>query len=43
MAARGPVDIPAMQRRCPGQLGLPARPGLDFNVNVIEPALDGQS
>jgi hypothetical protein len=41
MAARGPVDVPAMWQRCPGQLGPPERP--DFNVNVIEPTLDGRS
>ena len=43
MAARGPVDVPAMRQRRPEQLGLPARPGFDFNANVIEPALDGWS
>jgi hypothetical protein len=41
MAARGPVDVLAMRRRCPGQLGPPERP--DCNVNMIEPALDGRS
>jgi hypothetical protein len=41
MTARGPVDVPTMRRRCPGQLGPPERP--DFNVNMIEPTLDGWS
>jgi hypothetical protein len=43
MAARGPVDVPSMRRRCPGQLGPPERPGFDFTVDMIEPTLDGRS
>jgi hypothetical protein len=41
MAVRSPVDVLAMRRRCPGQLGRPERP--DFSVNMIEPTLDGWS
>jgi hypothetical protein len=42
MAALGPVNALTM-RHCPGRLGLPARPGFDFNANMIEPTLDKRS
>jgi len=43
MAARGSVDVLAMRQHCPERRGLPARPGFDFNANMIECALDSWS